>query len=341
MPGRNPSEAVAAFLAPIQAAASVLGSCKVTGSRGCRGARPGDDHHWALGDGDGLELRNQAGVSPGRRHFYAAMSWRLIEDDRDRFGPYRVTSTRYDYSLTLENDELWALHWHPEGRSAVTYPHQHLGSRLLGPSALMSSKAHLPTGRMSFESAVRWAIESGAAPVCPNWEERLRMSETPHLLFRTWTQNRDTEAPPKGIGGRDDVQPPEHDGGGRELMTSRGRARRAFRTLGTFIFGRCYSTAPDRLRPSALESLGANTGPGTLPRSNLNVDRPARSFGSSFNWYSCRASSIAIRASGFLTLSCATSCLGPLSRHLCGALGISVNEGRLIPIPPMGWATVA
>ena len=137
-------------------------------------------------------IRTRPGAS-GRLHFYAAMSWRLIQDDRDGYGPYRVTSTYYDYSLTVDEEELWALHWHPDGLSDVTYPHQHLGSRLLALSSPMSSKAHLPTGRMTFESAVRWVIESGAAPACADWEDRLTLSEAPHLLFRSWTQDRDTE----------------------------------------------------------------------------------------------------------------------------------------------------
>jgi hypothetical protein len=198
VPGRSPAEAISSFLAPIQAAASVLGACKVTGSRGYRAARCGDEHHWALCDGDGVEVRTRPGAATGALRFYAAMSWRVIEDERPQYGPYRVTATRYDYSLTVDADELWALHWHPDGVSDVTYPHQHLGTRLLGPSSPVSSKAHLPTGRMTFESAVRWVIESGASPACADWDDRLTLSETPHLLFRSWTQDRDTEAGARG-----------------------------------------------------------------------------------------------------------------------------------------------
>lgn len=187
---------MASFLAPIQQAASVLANCKITGSKGYRSPAPGDVHHWALCNGAGVTVRTRYDVEPKTTfHFYAAMSWRLIEDDRDGYGPYRVTATRYDYSLTTaEGAELWALHWHPDGKSDVTYPHAHIGDRVLDSEATLTSKAHLPTGRMTFESAVRWVIEFGGAPAVNDWEDRLALAEAPHLLYRSWTQDRERES---------------------------------------------------------------------------------------------------------------------------------------------------
>ena len=125
--------------------------------------------------------------------FFAAMSWRLIEDARDGYGPYRVTATMYDYSLVAGDEELWALHWHPSGRSHVTYPHWHPGQRFREANPTMSTKGHFPTGRMTFESALRWVVESGGEPYCGDWEPRLALAEAPHLLYRSWTQDRDVE----------------------------------------------------------------------------------------------------------------------------------------------------
>jgi hypothetical protein len=191
--GRSPQEAVSAFLHPIQQAASLLGSCKIVGSRSYASPRLGDTHHWNLCGGDGVAIRHADPQSHARLHFYASMSWRAIEDDREGYGPFRVTTSRYDYQLTLEDAELWALHWHPEGESDVVYPHVHLGSRLLDATSGVSNKAHLPTGRMSFESAVRWVIASGGRAAKSDWEGRLALAEAPHLLYRSWTQNRDVE----------------------------------------------------------------------------------------------------------------------------------------------------
>lgn len=186
MPGRTAPEAVSAFLGPIQQAASVLGPCKITGTPRYSTPRIGDEHEWSLCSGAGVDIRRAEGAPRGRLRFFAAMSWRLIEDDRPDYGPYRVTSTGYDYSLTADDDELWALHWHPNGKSHIAYPHQHLGARVLAPGGHITNKDHLRTGRMTFEHAVRWVLDSGGAPACDDWEDRLTLAETPHILFRSW-----------------------------------------------------------------------------------------------------------------------------------------------------------
>jgi hypothetical protein len=183
---------VSAFLHPLQEAAGVLGACKITGSGEFRSPRIGHEYHWSLCDGDGVAVRNAAGAS-GVRRFYAGMSWRVIEDARDGFGPYRVTTRRYEYSLTIDHDELWAFHWHPDGKSDVTYPHMHLGLPLLAESAPISNKAHPPTGRMTLEQAIRWVIDSGGKPRFEDWADRLALAEAPHLLYRTWTQSEALE----------------------------------------------------------------------------------------------------------------------------------------------------
>lgn len=43
------------------------------------------------------------------------------------------------------------------------------------------------TGRMTFENAVRWAVEFGAVPMHDNWEDRLALAEAPHILHRSWS----------------------------------------------------------------------------------------------------------------------------------------------------------
>lgn len=197
MAGRTPADAVAAFMHPIQEAASVLGPCKVTGAGEFRSPRVGHEYSWSLNDGAGIKGRNAHGVT-GVRDFYASMSWRVVPDDRDGYGPFRVTTTRYDYSLILDDGEVWAFHWHPEGRSDVVYPHVHFGSPVLASTSPITSKAHPPTGRMTLEQTIRWVLESGGTSPFHDWPERLALAEAPHLLYRSWTQNRPREASPSG-----------------------------------------------------------------------------------------------------------------------------------------------
>ncbi|WP_104529542.1 hypothetical protein [Blastococcus saxobsidens] len=125
------------------------------------------------------------------------MYWEVIEDDREGYGPFRVTTRGYDYSLVRgEATELWAIHWHPSGNSWERLPHVHLGDVLFADGAPVSSKSHLRTGRMTFENAVRWCIEFGGVPLHDDWDERLALAEAPHLLHRTWSANPDISTPP-------------------------------------------------------------------------------------------------------------------------------------------------
>jgi hypothetical protein len=175
--------AVEAFLAPIQKAASTFGKCKITGGgKGYRSPELGADYSWALNTGEGMKIPTFG----DDLRFFASMGWRVVEDDQS--GPFRVTTTRYDYSLRFDSGvELWAHHWHPAGMSTTTTPHIHLGAAILSANSSITPKSHLPSGRMTFETAIRWVVESGGNPDRLDWEEQLELAEQPYLLYRQWS----------------------------------------------------------------------------------------------------------------------------------------------------------
>lgn len=115
------------------------------------------------------------------------MTWQIVEDEKPGYGPVRITTKGYGYSLMDAADrELWAFHWHPEGPSPERKPHLHLGSVILSDTSPFSNKAHLPIGRVTFENAIRWVFQSGVAPAHGDWDSRLALAEAPHLLYRSW-----------------------------------------------------------------------------------------------------------------------------------------------------------
>jgi hypothetical protein len=92
-----------------------LASAKITVKRGGLNPRLGVPYEWSIDNGAGAEWLCEA---PENLTFFPAMYWKLIEDDRSEYGPFRVTTLGYEYSLVIgETTELWALHWHPEGKS--------------------------------------------------------------------------------------------------------------------------------------------------------------------------------------------------------------------------------
>lgn len=161
---------------------SCLGHAKITVSPGGRQVAD-KDHAWTL--------NNLTGVSPGPGLLFSAtMGYRIIRDEREGYGPWRVTTLEYTYRLCHNGEDLFRLHWHPRGNSPVKYPHLHLA---LGAGALKSVdalKMHLRTERATLEQAVSWTVEVamrlGAQPAREDWQEVLEASERPHLEHRSW-----------------------------------------------------------------------------------------------------------------------------------------------------------
>lgn len=121
--------------------------------------------------------------SAGTAAYFAAEQWyRIIEVDEERFpnanGKYRVTTLNYAYELRVDGLLEWQMHWHPQGDSYETRPHNHLASR---------PGAHLPTARHTIEDAVEWCVEYGAVPTCDDWLERITESKVVHEDNRTWS----------------------------------------------------------------------------------------------------------------------------------------------------------
>lgn len=92
------------------------------------------------------------------------MHCRIIPTDREKYDVqerrWRVTTSAYLYEFRApDNAKLWAMHWHPAGKSDATFPHLHLYT--------VRPDGHFPTPRQTLESAVHWCIEMGAEPQNP------------------------------------------------------------------------------------------------------------------------------------------------------------------------------
>src|SRR5437867_4773618 len=186
MPGKTPYEAFSAFVTPLADALSCVAHPYVEYSPGgstviglkhilyLTRRDPDSDDHLRLG-GTHLELR-------------ARMFYLIIRDDREGYGPYRVTTRGYDYSVRMvDGSKVLDYHWHPTGLSHEKRPHVHLGSAQLADDAVLSNKQHLYTGRITFESVIRDLIGMGVPPRYEDWSDLLDLCETPHLLYRTWS----------------------------------------------------------------------------------------------------------------------------------------------------------
>ncbi len=153
MPGRTPSQAVKNFLTPLrQALSCVTAQQPYLSPGGYQANTTGHPHGLLLGKGEPLSLRALDGQVFG---LSGGISYDVIETpDPDR-GPWKVRTRAYRYHvLAADGTESMLFHWHPDGASTADSPHLHLGNAELRPDAVISRKAHIPTGRVALEEVI-------------------------------------------------------------------------------------------------------------------------------------------------------------------------------------------
>jgi hypothetical protein len=116
-------------------------------------------------------------------------SYPVIEYAAAPRGPWKVRTVAYHYTVEESGDqgrEMFAYHWHPQGRTAITFPHFHLYQ---GAGAIHDEvrKAHFPTGRIAFEDVLRLVIKQfGVDPLRDDWEAILARTQAAFEGWRTW-----------------------------------------------------------------------------------------------------------------------------------------------------------
>lgn len=170
MPGATPKEAVEEFLQPLRRVVSCI-TARVLNVRG--GYHPSTKPHTVF-VGDGLPVPL---AGPGLLKLRFAHHYRIIQAPDER-GPWKVGTAAYFYSLDDASDqEVISYHWHPEGQSPIQFPHLHLG-----PGARCQrdeiAVAHCPTGRISIEEFLRFAIaDFRVEPLRTDWPEVLAAAQ--------------------------------------------------------------------------------------------------------------------------------------------------------------------
>jgi len=115
------------------------------------------------------------------------MLYEIVRTTEPGRPPWRVSTRGYAYEMQTASGELvWSYHWHPNPH--ILSPHAHLGHTQLADHAVLSQKAHYPTGRVSLESVIRACItEYRATPLRDDWDKTLALREGDFQLYRTWS----------------------------------------------------------------------------------------------------------------------------------------------------------
>ena len=164
--GKSAAEAVEVFFDTYQRVVSCVTPAVLLGRAYHVTQQP---HLLTFGVDDGVRLGRRGAI-----FLVVELRYHLTPSRRSR--SWAVEIVGYEYRLRdRAGQDIIAYHWHPIGRSPITYPHLHVGGRT--PSVGLS-KAHLPTGQVSLAAVVRMAItELGVEPLRPDWREVLDQAE--------------------------------------------------------------------------------------------------------------------------------------------------------------------
>lgn len=190
MPGKNPTDAFYAFQRPLQQDLSCVTNDILVTSKG--GRHDVDVIH-SLTAADGPVL-----ITGDGHQLDIGLQYSIIKTGDSGKMAYRCTTKAYAYAiLDAENHPLFAWHWHPFGNSSYYEPHAHpfaIDPRLL------PSRAHFPTGRISLEQVIRFAIDQlKVEPVRNDWDKVLSLNEAKFELHRSWRDPHEAPRPAEPI----------------------------------------------------------------------------------------------------------------------------------------------
>lgn len=174
MVGRTPREALHAFIGPLQQSLSCITDevlqYRSYGNKDYPNEAP---HPITVNGGDRVRLRQERGI------FLTFIMLYQILKGPDNRSPWEARTMAYYYALEDHSQqEIVAYHWHPDTPGSGCYPHMHLG-----PGAGISREelfhAHLPTGRIPVQGAIRLAIvDFKVHPLREDWNEILSANES-------------------------------------------------------------------------------------------------------------------------------------------------------------------
>jgi hypothetical protein len=121
-------------------------------------------------------------------YLFADQNFEFVRHDTGAYaGQFKIHTLGYVYTVSLADNidqGLTFFHWHPRDRQD---PHVHL--RTDDPNATTAEGVHglhIPTGRVSFETVVRFLIDEFAVRPASGWEKRLEVNEDLFRRHRTW-----------------------------------------------------------------------------------------------------------------------------------------------------------
>jgi hypothetical protein len=176
VPGKNPAEAVRAYVAPLQQSMSCFGNAVIRPD----GYEPGVLHTITL-PSPTIELLTQ-------RDEILNLSFIQHFDIENRWFGWKVCTRCYMYAVEDDGGrEIVAFHWHPDLQGDNSSPHMHIcagaGERIRSEIR----EIHFPTPRLAFEEIALMLIEDfEVVAERPDAVDVLRANLLKFRKFKSW-----------------------------------------------------------------------------------------------------------------------------------------------------------
>lgn len=201
MAGRDPREAFHNFIDPMNRALNCVadGRLSVSGGIGdlatnwdysVTTARRRDDP--TSGEGDPVTL-----IGPSNLRLGIRQTILIVAAEGER-GPYKVETRAYSYRFLADSGEghreVLAFHWNLDSVGTPHHPHLHVGSPVVSGSSFYPgtfNKLHIPTGRLSLEAVLMFAINEMAVEPTHGRARALVLDvlREGDRVFRQWSTN--------------------------------------------------------------------------------------------------------------------------------------------------------
>jgi hypothetical protein len=183
LPGSSPAQAFNAFREPLQRALDCITREVLIGGRDSR--RLGGKRTVAFGRADGAPITNDLALT-------VSFDYEIYDTGERGNMKFRCRTLGYKHQIvTRDFTEVVLFHWHPgelEDRAGLPQrPHIHLGRELLADRGRLTRRSHLPSGRVSLEDVVEFAItDLGVAPRRDDWANVIDEARQRFEQYRSW-----------------------------------------------------------------------------------------------------------------------------------------------------------
>lgn len=141
-----------------------------------------------------LTTTEVAALPASRLGLTVGIDYEIVRTDKTGSSKFKVATRGYKHQVVMHDEDMTEVvlfHWHPgkgeHGKPLTVHPHIHIGPQLLDKDSSITSRAHIPSGRVAMEDVIEFLIrDCGVTPLRDDWESVLSESRNNFRQYASW-----------------------------------------------------------------------------------------------------------------------------------------------------------